>query len=436
MTVFPPNAKDGQLHEADNGVYYVYRADKNVWQSNNVIPKWSDQVFIRNTDNQTQQGVNDVTKAASNKVYAIATSTGQLLEVAFDVKTRGIWKHQSGPGAPGDPPVALQCFLVEDAEGNRTQDYSEAAVLVIHAIGGGPKDKITIGATEIGDLITIQNQHDLQGGSYIVTGIEEFDSYDPNELTDAYARYTVIVNEKATTGAFSADEMVTIRIFPRPTEGMGVDDYDGRYLQLKAPNDVNNQFRIKGTGGTYISTAGDELGIYHLKTPTDVAHAANKGYVDEQIAAIEIPDGELSTREKLYLQGFYPFKIAQNTQVESEGEMTVKKDNYLVDLDPETWKYFSFSVVDAYGLDLAAKSLNHMHMDNYYFAQIWFLREDGRKLCSYIAEMKAKDNNFEQKFDLEMKNGKELITPKSYDLPSLRVDKGEVLWVKCSFWGN
>ena len=436
MTVFPPNAKDGQLHEADNGVYYVYRADKNVWQSNNVIPKWSDQVFIRNTDNQTQQGVNDVTKAASNKVYAIATSTGQLLEVAFDVKTRGIWKHQSGPGAPGDPPVALQCFLVEDAEGNRTQDYSEAAVLVIHAIGGGPKDKITIGATEIGDLITIQNQHDLQGGSYIVTGIEEFDSYDPNELTDAYARYTVIVNEKATTGAFSADEMVTIRIFPRPTEGMGVDDYDGRYLQLKAPNDVNNQFRIKGTGGTYISTAGDGLGIYHLKTPTDVAHAANKGYVDEQIAAIEIPDGELSTREKLYLQGFYPFKIAQNTQVESEGEMTVKKDNYLVDLDPETWKYFSFSVVDAYGLDLAAKSLNHMHMDNYYFAQIWFLREDGRKLCSYIAEMKAKDNNFEQKFDLEMKNGKELITPKSYDLPSLRVDKGEVLWVKCSFWGN
>ena len=436
MTVFPPNAKDGQLHAADNGVYYVYRADKNVWQSNTVIPKWSDQVFIRNTDNQTQQGVNDITKAASNKVYAIATSTGQLLEVAFDVKTRGIWKHQSGPSSPDEPPVGLQCFLVEDAEGNRTQEYSKAAVLVIHAIGGGPRDTISIGATEIGDLITIQNQNDLQGGSYIVTGIEEFDSDDPNELTDAYARYTVTVNEKATTGMFSADEMVTIRIFPRPTEGMGVDDYDGRYLQLKAPNDVNNQFRIKGTGGTYISTAGDELGIYHLKTPTDVTHGANKGYVDEQIAAIEIPDGELSTREKLYLQGFYPFKIAQNTQVESEGEMTVKKDNYLVDLDPETWKYFSFSVVDAYGLDLAAKSLNHMHMDNYYFAQIWFLREDGRKLCSYIAEMKAKDNNFEQKFDLEMKNGKEFISSKSWDLPSLRVDKGEVLWVKCSFWGN
>ena len=215
-----------------------------------------------------------------------------------------------------------------------------------------------------------------------------------------------------------------------------VEEYDDRYLQLNEPNNVNNQFRIKGTGGTYISTAGDELGIYHLKTPTDVTHAANKGYVDEQIAAIEIPDGELSIADKLYLQGFYPFKIAEGTQVENAGEMTVKKDNYLVDLDPETWKYFSFSVVDAYGLDLAAKSLNHMHMDNYYFAQIWFLREDGRKLCSYIAEMKAKDNNFEQKFDLEMKNGKEFITSKSWDLPSLRVDKGEVLWVKCSFWGN
>ena len=447
MTIFPPNAKDGQLHEADNGVYYVYNAYKNVWQSNNVIPKWADQVFIRGVENQTQQGVNDVTKAASNKVYAIATSTGQLLEVAFDVKTRGIWKHQSGPVAPDDPPVGLQCFLIEDAEGNRTQEYSKAAVLVIHAIGGGPRDKISIGATEIGDLITIQNQNDLQGGSYIVTGVEEFNDEDPNELTDAYARYTVTVNEKATTGMFSADEMVTIRIFPRPTEGMGVDDYDDRYLQLQAPNDVNNQFRIKGVGGTYISTAGDELGIYHLKTPTDVTHAANKAYVDEksegdrayadeQIAAIEIPDGELSTRDKLYLQGFYPFKIAEGTQVENAGEITVKKDNYLVDLDPETWKYFSFSVVDAYGLDLTAKSLNHMHMNNYYLAQIWFLREDGRKLCSYIAEMKAKDNNFAQKFDLEMKNGMELVIPKSFDVPSLRVDKGEVLWVKCSFWGN
>ena len=83
MTIFPPDAKDGQLHEADNGVYYVYNAYKNVWQSNNVVPKWSDQVFIRGTENQTQQGVNDITKAASNKVYAIATSTGQLLEVCL-----------------------------------------------------------------------------------------------------------------------------------------------------------------------------------------------------------------------------------------------------------------------------------------------------------------------------------------------------------------
>ena len=70
-----------------------------------------------------------------------------------------------------------------------------------------------------------------------------------------------------------------------------VEEYDDRYLQLNEPNNVNNQFRIKGTGGTYISTAGDELGIYHLKTPTDVTHAASKGYVDQQIAAIEIPTG-------------------------------------------------------------------------------------------------------------------------------------------------
>jgi hypothetical protein len=530
MALFPTDAKDGQLLEADNGVYYVYDEYKNVWKSNNVVPKWADQVFIRGVENQTQQNVNDVNKAVNNKVGSIAAGTNQLVEVAFDVKTRGIWKHQSGPVAPDDPPVGLQCFLIEDAEGGKTQEYDEAAVLVLHAMGGGEKDKIAIGATEIGDLITIQNQNDLQGGSYIVTGIEEFNSDNPDELTDAYARYTVTVNEKATTGGFSADEMVTIRIFPRATEGAGVEDFDDRYLQLtggeitgrldvtgpvfvsdtssvfkrtastsasnyilsaEAPlldpdggkdvafrvtadgsvkaghdtsspfmaaakndvvtkaytdahtlqpdkaNDVTTSFRVKADGSTLISASGNELGLYHLKDPTDgnPEWAATKGYVDEQIAAIEIPDSELSTKEKLYLQGFYPFKFGESTQINNPGEFLVKDSSYLVTEDPEKWKYFYFSTTDAYGQDLAGQFLNHMHMDAQHEGQIWICKERGYKLCGYIGKMRVRDQNFEQYFNLEMDNSVQLLNPPNYDTQALRVDKGEVLWIKCSFWG-
>ena len=49
-------------------------------------------------------------------------------------------------------------------------------------------------------------------------------------------------------------------------------------------NEVANSFRIKGTGGTYISAAGGELGLYHVKYPESEGHAANAGYVDDETA--------------------------------------------------------------------------------------------------------------------------------------------------------
>lgn len=52
-------------------------------------------------------------------------------------------------------------------------------------------------------------------------------------------------------------------------------------------NEVTTSFRIKGTGGTYVSTAGGELALYHVKDPTADTHGVNKGYVDDNFAGLE-----------------------------------------------------------------------------------------------------------------------------------------------------
>ena len=59
MTNFPSDATDKQLYASENGAYYVFDKKKNQWQSTTVIPKWTDQVYIRGEDNVTQQTTNE-----------------------------------------------------------------------------------------------------------------------------------------------------------------------------------------------------------------------------------------------------------------------------------------------------------------------------------------------------------------------------------------
>ena len=69
----------------------------------------------------------------------------------------------------------------------------------------------------------------------------------------------------------------------------------GTTLKLDAPNDVTTGFRIKNDSKTLISTTTTgELGLYHVKDPTDgnAEWAATKGYVDDEIAKISIPSIE------------------------------------------------------------------------------------------------------------------------------------------------
>ena len=305
MALFPTDAKDGEIFAADNGKNYVYQEEKNVWQSTDCVPKWSDQVFIRGVENETQQNVNDTNQEVNVKVGNVAAATNQLLDVAFDVRCRGVWIYQGGAVAPGDPPVGLQRFLMTDAEGIKTQIYSDAVSLTIHAMGAGQMDKVSIGETEVGDLITIQNTRDLGGGSYIVTAIEEFGSDNPAELTDTYAVYTVTPDVKRCSGNVATEEKAVIRIIPQ----QAVPAFeDSEYLKTNQSNDVTTGFRIKSGNNTLVSTSGNKLGLYNLSTPTNASHAVNLGYLednyptkqylDEQIAAI--PEPEIPEVERLY----------------------------------------------------------------------------------------------------------------------------------------
>ena len=205
MTLFPTDAKDGEIFAADNGKNYVYQEEKNVWQSTDCVPKWSDQVYIRGIENRTQQNVNDTNQEVNVKVGNVATATNQLLDVAFDVRCRGILDLPGRCCSPGDPPVGLQRFLMTDKDDVKTQEYSEATSLTIHAIGAGQLDKISIGETEVGDLITIQNTATWAVVRTSSLPIEEF-ATNPDELTETYAVYTVVADTKRCSGSIATEE--------------------------------------------------------------------------------------------------------------------------------------------------------------------------------------------------------------------------------------
>ena len=77
----------------------------------------------------------------------------------------------------------------------------------------------------------------------------------------------------------SAGEILQQQILGR------VDAIEADYLKLDQANDVTTSFRIKADGSTLISSSGNELGLYHVKDPTNgnPEWAATKGYVDSKI---------------------------------------------------------------------------------------------------------------------------------------------------------
>ena len=199
--------------------------------------------------------------------------------------------------------------------------------------------------------------------------------------------------------------------------------------------------RLMRTGGTQQKMEGIlYLGGHRIAGVADPERsddAATRGFVEEQIAAIPAPELELSTKQKMYLQGFYPWRVGAGSQINSPGDFLPKKHDYNVDLDPATWRYLYFSVFDAYGQDLAGKFMNHMDMDKQREMFVWFAREDGTKIFTYTGKMKCRDQNFEERFTVDIDaSDKDLVTSSKYDTVPLEISRGEILWIKCSAWGN
>ena len=307
MTTFPSTPTDGQLHAADNGAYYVYDTSKNQWQSTTVIPKWTDQVFVRGQDNVTQQNTNDAAEQAIKRGANQSVQADQLLEIGLGVKSRGIWGHQGGvvsPGSNGEV-VAKGKFVMKRDPDEKTQVYEEATSFFISGEAIGTDNNVQLGVTMPGDILTVQDNNDLEGGIYQITAVEEIDDY---------VKLRVVCHKERTKGTVSPDELCTIRVIK--DQLLRDDHFDHRYLQLGAANDVTSKFRVKGESGTYISTAGDELGLYHLKTPSDSGHGANKAYVDSETRKVSSVSRRIWT---YYNDGTYEMKPKGVSYINKDG---------------------------------------------------------------------------------------------------------------------
>ena len=149
-----------------------------------------------------------------------------------------------------------------------------------------------------------------------------------------------------------AGELVQAQLVQRVGELEKRDPED--YLAKGTSNDVTTGFRIKCNNSTFLSAGGGELGLYNLKEPSDVSHAATKGYCDSVAAERLYTSRDLGEAAAIYQK-----KITYSTQ--DGGQLTIPTvplsgppigngDNYFsfkswtgqfslaVETEPGTWR--------------------------------------------------------------------------------------------------
>ena len=271
-------------------------------------------------------------------------------------------------------------------------------------------------------------------------------TFDNNEylpLSGGTMAGDIVMNGKKITGLGSATQggMAVSRNFADERYLPKADPYvNGQLTVVPTEWMQQSKFRTTNDDGSYFilkpSATSDRSEVEYWGLTTSEHHIATVGYVDNAVADSV---GGLSPREKMYLQGFYPFVVSESSQP-LEGEITFKDYQYLKTLDMDKWKNIEYGVVDAYGQDLAGTFMNHMDTRNVANsdrkAQVWFARENGRKLISFYGPIGLSDNNFESRQSMKFETGTQQINSPNYDTESKRVDYGEILWIKCSYWGN
>lgn len=461
MTHFPDTPHDGEQvveSRGDDAVrIWTYSQANNEWtyEDYTTAPEaravFTDQVIDRSSG---------VPQSAVNVATAATTSaTQQNVDEIQGTKSKGTWQFHGGL-LPDDGVPAINMFWLADKEDQRTQQFCEATFVRIHALGSQKqvtRERVELGSAVVGDKLIIQNLADTNGCSYTITSVEEHGPVD-GDYTKAFALYGVEPDPVYCIGSVSPAEIVSIKLKSAPTEGGGGGDFlplSGGSItgSLSVAGSLSNQGGImlagpkdKGfyvydlQGGAVFSAYGDKFGagVQYFGAVEQANHVATKEYVDGQIGGIEIPEASLSTKDKMYLKGYYPFVINNNSQPKP-GEITFKDYNYIATQDPEKWKHVEYSAVsDAYGNGLEQQFMNHFDTRDLseHRAQVWICREDGRKFASWVGPIRLADNNFESRSSMTIENDAKMVGSKNYDLTTLRVDYGDILWIKCSYWGN
>jgi len=304
--------------------------------------------------------------------------------------------------------------------------------------GEGPQWTDLTAAADGGDYLPLAGgvmKGDLSMGGHKITALDS--PVQPAQAANKeYVDKFLPLKGGTMTGQLVMDGN-TISGVGTPTAGgmvMSRNYADGRYLQLKEGGKIEGYVQFKEDtklqmGGTYNNNIIDGKEGF-----TDNSIVATLGFVNHAVANSGVG---LPHVEKMYLQGFYPWRFGEGTQVNNPGDWLAKTSDYQVVLEPANWKILYFSTTDAYGQDLAGKFLNHMDMNKLRELQLWFAREDGTKLCSYTSRGRCRDQNFENWFTVDMDaSDKDLVVSPNYDTVSLEISRGEVIWIKCSAWGN
>ena len=215
MTHFPDTPFDGEqvIETTGEGAIRVwtYSKPKNEWTYEDYVTApagqvvYTDQVMDR--QGTTTQSQINVASAAT------ASATQQNVDEIQGTKSKGTWQFMGGV-VPDDGVPPENQFWLTDAEGDRTQEFCEAAFVRIHALGNQnskTRDRVVLGAAKVGDKLIIQDLADRDGCSYTITSLEEHEPVD-GDYTKAYAIYGVEPDPVYCIGSVAPAEIVAIKL--------------------------------------------------------------------------------------------------------------------------------------------------------------------------------------------------------------------------------
>jgi len=192
---------------------------------------------------------------------------------------------------------------MQDEHNEKTQNYKDAIYFLISDEAVGTDNRVQLGVTTPGDILTVHDNGGIGGGIYEVTSVETFEDY---------AKFTVECHDEQAKGVAAPAELATIRVIKDHL--LKDDHFDDRYLQLDAANEISDKFRLKGAGGTYVSASGDEMHLYHVAEATDNKHGANWGQVK-------------SYADGVTTEPFYTFKHVGETALLEQTKITYSTEH-------------------------------------------------------------------------------------------------------------